>query len=358
MKESESKNSLYEKIQALSKALATVHTVHRLLTSTLNLDELLPRVARLCLQVLRSERCTIFLLDTRRTYLIPRARVHLNGGKRKRFQKLPVGKGIEGKVAKTGNSYFKKNHLCVPLMDEDVLGVISIKEKIGKKPYTLYDREILMTLGEQTVIAFKNARLYEEQEKLTMDSIHSLASILDWKTAGRTREKGFLVGLALGIAAELHLNHEEFKRLHYAALLHDAGMITIPEKILAKPSRLTGAEVRLIRDIPAKSVQLIKPLRALGPVRPIILHYTERFDGKGYPKGLREEEIPLGSRILAVAKAFEAMMTHRPYRKKVGMKDAFAELQRHQGKQFDPHVVQAFLAFSKKKAFQKLLRRF
>ncbi|MFH1858027.1 MAG: HD domain-containing phosphohydrolase [Candidatus Omnitrophota bacterium] len=358
MKKSESQHQLNEKISALSKALATVHTVHRLLTSTLDFDELLPRFARLCLQVLRSDYCAILLLDATHSHLIPRAHVDLAHQYRRRRSKLAVGKGVEGWVAKTGNPYFKKNHLCVPLMDEDVFGVISIREKKDEKSFSLYDREILMTLAEQAVMAFKNAKLYEEQEKLTMDSIRALASILEQRTLGRERSPDLLAALTAGISEELHLGREESKMLRYAALLHDAGMITVPERVLTKASKLTGAEYRLIQDVPAKTAEMIRPLRALKPVLPIILHHTERYDGKGYPKGLKGEEIPLGSRILAVAKAFEAMIARRPYRKKAGIRYALTELKRHAGKQFDPHVVQAFLAYTQKKAFHHLTRKF
>lgn len=263
----------------------------------------------------------------------------------------------EGTVAKTGNPYFSKDHLCVPLMDEDVLGIISIREKKGRKPYTFYDREILTTLAEQAVIAFKNAKLYEEQEELTMDAIQSLAVILEYKTPSRKGSLDRLVGLARGTGAELHLSREALKKLHYATLLHDAGMFTVPEKILSKPSKLTGHETRLIREIPLKSTEFLKPLRALEPVLPIILHHTERFDGRGYPKGFKGEEIPIGSRILAVVKAFDAMVTYRPYRRAMSVRGALSELRRHQGRQFDPLVVQAFLRFLRRKSFKKLMRQ-
>ncbi|MBI4436950.1 MAG: HD domain-containing protein [Candidatus Omnitrophica bacterium] len=351
------KENIDEKIQALSLALSTVHTVHRLLTSTLNFDELLPRVARLCLQVLRSNDCSILLLDDAKKYLIPRVHVHLaRPHRRKDSRNLPVGAGIEGKVAKTGNAYFKKNLLCVPLLDEDVLGVITIRGKQEGKPYSLYDREILMTLAEQAVIAFKNAALYEEQEKLTMDSIRFLAAILESKTPGRKRSSDLLVTLALGIAAELHLSHEETKMLHYAILLHDAGILSVPEHILTKPSKLTGPEYRLIQKVPTTSAKIVRPLRILEPVLPVILHHTERYDGNGYPKGLKGEEIPLGARILAVIKAFEAMVHHRPYRRRVGLRHALMELKRHQGGQFDPQVVEAFLRFTHKRSFRKIVK--
>ena len=177
MNGSKSHQELNEKLEALSRALSTVHTVHRLLASTLNLDELLPRVARLCLQVLRSNSCTIFLLDRNRKYLLNRATVHMTRQKKPDRQRIRMGATVEGKVAKTGNAIFQKNHLCLPLMDEDVLGVLSVKDKQDRKPYTLFDREILVTLAEQAVIALKNATLFEEQEKLTMDSIRCLATL-------------------------------------------------------------------------------------------------------------------------------------------------------------------------------------
>ncbi len=360
MKESETIDQLNEKIQALSLALSTVHTVHRLLSSSLDFGELLPRFARLCLQVLRAQSCVIFLLDARKKNLIRRAVVHHDpSSPADGLKKLSVGEGIEGKVAKSGESYFKKQTLCVPLMDEDVMGVISVHGKKGKKGgFSLYDREILMTLSEQAMVAFKNAKLYEEQEKLTIDSIRSLAAILECKTPMRRGSSELLSGLALGMAAELHLSHEETKILHYAALLHDAGMVAVPEKILTKPSKLTDPERQLMRKVPVTSTQLIKPIRTLEPVLPIVLHHTERYDGKGYPKGLKGEEIPLGARILAVANAFEAMVSHRPYRKRIGLRQALSELKRHQGRQFDPQVVEAFMAFTRKKAFRKLLDRF
>jgi len=259
-----------ERLEALSRALSTVHTVHRLLASTLNLDELLPRVARLCLQVLRSNACSIFLLDSSRKVLIKRANVSLTGRNFSGRDRIPLGVGIEGKVAKTGNALFQKNLLCLPLMDVDVLGVLTVRDRQDKRPYSLFDREILMTLAEQAVIALKNAKLYEEQEKLTMDSIRCLAGFLNSRTPGRRRSSEFIVKVALGIAKEMGLSHEETKTLHYATLLHDTGKVAIPEHILSKPSKLTTPEYQMVRRYPATSVQILKPIAALEPVIPII----------------------------------------------------------------------------------------
>ena len=346
----EPQQELNEKVEALSRALSTVHTVHRLLGSTLNLDELLPRVARLCLQVVRSSFCAIYLLDPSKKYLLNRTTVDLTRQKRSGRMQLRLGKGIEGTVAKTGNALFKKNHLCIPLMDEDVLGVLSVRDRQDGKRYTFFDREILITLAEQAVIALKNASLYEQQERLTMDSIRCLAALLDRKTPGRHRSSSFIVKMTLGIAEEMGLSHDEMKTLHYAALLHDTGKFAIPEHILSKPSRLTAPEYQMVRQYPATSVEILKPIAALSPVMPIVLHHTERYDGKGYPKGLKGEAIPLGARILGVVKAFEAMTVQRPYRKRMGFSQAIREIKKHEGKQFDPEVVKAFLRFCRKRS--------
>jgi len=349
MNEFESPQDVNEKLEALSRALSTVHTVHRLLASTLNLNELLPRVAHLCLQVLRSNACSIYLLDSSRRYLVRRAEVALRRRKQRARDRIGLGGGVEGGVAKTGNAVFQKNLLCIPLMDEDVLGVLEVRDRQDGKPYTHFDQEILITLAEQAVIALKNAKLFEEQEKLTMDSIRCLAGFLNSKTPGRRRSSNFIVKVALGIAKEMGLSHEETQTLHYATLLHDAGKVVIPEHILSKPSKLTPPEYQLVRRYPAASAEILKPIAALGPVIPIILYHTERYDGRGYPKGLSGEEIPPGARILAVAKAFEAMTIQRPYRKRMGIQQAIREIKKHQRRQFDPDVVKAFLRFCRKR---------
>lgn len=344
----EPQQELNEKVEALSRALSTVHTVHRLLGSTLNLDELLPRVARLCLQVLRSNFCAIYLLDPSRKYLLNRTTIDVTRPKRTGHTRIRLGKGNEGEVAKTGNALFRKNHLCIPLMDEDLLGVLSVRDKQDGKPYTLFDREILMTLAEQAVIALKNATLFEDQERLTMDSIRCLAALLDSRAPLRRRSSGFIVKVALGIAEEMALSRDQIRILQYAALLHDAGKFAIPEHILSKPSKLTAPEYQMIRQAPMASAEILKPIAALEPVIPLILYHNERYDGKGYPKGLAGEAIPLGARILAVAKAFEAMTTQRPYRRRMGISQAIREIKKHQRKQFDPQVVKAFLRFCRK----------
>ncbi|MFH1407189.1 MAG: HD domain-containing phosphohydrolase [Candidatus Omnitrophota bacterium] len=348
-------SKLYETIRPRAIALSTIHTIHRLISSLLKLEELLPRIARLSLQVLRANKCSILLLDENKKHLVSKTTVDLSG-KMAYSKKMRLGKGVENRVAKTGNAVLHNTILAVPLVHEEIMGVITVQSRIDKKPFDVFDKEILSTLAEQAVIAIKNAELYEEQERVTIGSIKSLATILDTKSPYTYTHSSGFIKLVLALAEELGLSEEETRHLHYAALLPDAGKIWVPEEILKKSSRLTGKEYKLVKEHPIKGVEIIKHIEVLKPVIPIILHHHERYDGTGYPNGLKKDKIPLGARIMALADAFEAMIYKRPYRSAMSIKSAVAEIKRHSGKQFDPKVVSAFLRLIKSKQLKGLFK--
>jgi HD-GYP domain-containing protein (c-di-GMP phosphodiesterase class II) len=135
-----------------------------------------------------------------------------------------------------------------------------------------------------------------------------------------------------------------------AALLHDIGKIGIPENILKKPGRLTSKEQNVVKLHPYVGVQILEPIDILEPIISIIYYHHERFDGKGYLEGLKGEQIPLGARVLAVADAFDAMTSDRPYRRALTVAEAIEELRRCSGSQFDPSIVKAFLKVVEKVA--------
>ncbi len=339
-------------------ALSTVHTVHRIINSTLNLDELISRLAHLTAQVLRVKRSAIFLLENNRkkhTRLVCKARV----GFPKHSSPPPpvsIGRGLEGSVVKTARIVLRKKVLCVPLIDEDVIGVITVHHKKEAKEFSCSDQEILTTLAEEAVIAIKNAQLYEEQKKVTLGTIQSLAAILGTKLPHRVAPEAFL-HFALSMAAELRLSEEDTQALHYATLLKDTAKIGIPDKILNKPTKLTGEEYRLIREHPIHGAKIVQSFENLKPVVPIILYSREKYDGSGYPKGLKGEKIPIGARILAVINAFEAIITGRPYRSRASLDEALNEIRRNSGAQFDPQTVEAFLKVVRKEGIPKLFNK-
>ncbi len=334
-------------------ALSSVHTVHRLISSTLNMDELLPRLARLCLQVIRAKSCVIYLRAG--NYLRPKAVASVDSSEKP--HKIDLLNSNIGKNLEAGTLILNKNSLWVPLVEEDLIGAIGLKSKQNGRSFDLNDREILLVLSEQAVVAIKNAKLYETQNKILIESLQSLSNILEAKSPKiYTHPKSF-VNLVLAIADEYGVSQEEREYIKYATLLLDAGKVAVPENILKKPDLLTEKEYISVQEHPIKSAEIIKAVKALKPAVPIILHHHERFDGKGYPKGLKGNKIPLGARILAVADSFEAMVCHRPYKKTKNYSTAVKEIVKQKGEQFDPDVVDAFISCAKKGKIKKISQR-
>ena len=131
--------------------------------------------------------------------------------------------------------------------------------------------------------------------------------------------------------------------MHKAALLHDIGKVGISSKILNKNSKLTNDEYNLIKEHPAKGAEILKPIGAYTNILPIVAQHHERFDGLGYPAGLTGKDMDTGAKILAVADAFDAIISDRPYRKGLDVPTAIELIKKEAGKQFDPITVDAFL---------------
>jgi HD-GYP domain-containing protein (c-di-GMP phosphodiesterase class II) len=150
-------------------------------------------------------------------------------------------------------------------------------------------------------------------------------------------------GLALRIGSEISLPGEQMEALTSGALLHDVGKIGIPDRILQKSGRLTEEEYAEIKRHPLLGVSILTPATELASALPVVRHHHERFDGKGYPDGLRGEDIPLIARIVSVADAFDSMIRGRPYGYGISRKAALREIEENAGTQFDPLIVRALL---------------
>jgi diguanylate cyclase (GGDEF)-like protein len=170
----------------------------------------------------------------------------------------------------------------------------------------------------------------------------ALASVLSPQPHHRGRPSDMIAALATGMGIEMGLPEEEIERIRIAALLHDLGKIAIPDEILDKPSTLTDAEWQAIGEHPRIGQVILEQASNLREAIPVVLHHHERYNGGGYPHGLRGNEIPLGARIVAVADAYHAMVHERPYKDALTHEEALAELRRHGGTQFDPNVVDLF----------------
>ena len=336
-------------------ALSIIHMVYRLINSTFNLRELLLRLTKLICQVLRADYCLIVIADSSKKNCILKAK--FSQGKRTFInKKSKMINGIETTIIKAGNTLFKDSILGVPLITEDTIGAIIIRRSKKDNAFNQFNYEMLTSIAEQVVTAIRNLQLYEEQQKIVLGSIKSIVTLLDKKVPTKYGHTPNFSNLVLALAKELALPERKIYILKQASLLHDTGKVDIPMNILTKNKKLTAKEYKIIKKHSLKGVEIIKPLEFIKPVIPIILHHHERYDGTGYPSGLKRGQISIEARIMAVADAFEAMTSGRPYRNTASLNEAVEEIKKNSGTQFDPQVVEAFLKIIKKKKFKKTLR--
>ncbi|PIQ90960.1 MAG: hypothetical protein COV71_01615 [Candidatus Omnitrophica bacterium CG11_big_fil_rev_8_21_14_0_20_41_12] len=322
--------------------ISAVHSIYRLLNSTYTVNELVCRMGRLFCQFFNAQFCQIILLDTDKNYSIINCVINDNQ-KCVICKKTKIKGKVEKKILNRAAVVMKADFLGIPLISEDVIGLIIIKRKKSVLPFDIFDQEMLMTMAEQAVIGIKNLQLYEEQQKIVFGSIKSLVTLLDTKVSRDYTHSPQFSKLVCALGCEIHLDEKQLESLKYASLLHDAGKVGIPIEILAKTTKLTTAEYDIIKKHPVKGAQILRPLQILRPVIPIIMYHHEKYNGTGYPSHLKGCQIPLGARIMAVADAFEAMVYGRPYRQRMNIPAAIREIKKKSGTQFDPKIVEAFL---------------
>lgn len=334
--------------------ISAIHAIYRLVNSTFELKDLVVRLARLVCQIFNSEYCLILLLDPTKKYSIFRC---LTSGKQKYIvdKRRKISNRIEKRIIKKAASIRYDGLLGIPLICEDIMGLVIIKQSKKEFPFDRFDQEMLMTIAEQAIIGIKNLQLYEEQQKIVLGSIKSLVTLLDARVPQEYTHSPYFSHLVMLIAHQMNLDDKQIESLKYASMLHDAGKIDIPPEILTKTTKLTPGEYRIIKRHPAKGAEILRHLQVLKPVIPIIMHHHEKYNGTGYPSRLKKGQIPQGARIMAVADAFEAMVYGRPYRQRLNMPSAIKEIRKKSGTQFDPKVVEAFLRITKKIKTKKYL---
>ena len=304
-------------------------------------------MGRLFCQFFNAQYCQVILLDANKKYSIAKCIVDDNK-KTVVFKKAKIIGWVEEKIIKKSTVVREGNVLGIPLICDDLMGLIIVKRAKGDRPFDIFDQEMLMTMAEQAVVGIKNLQLYEEQQKIVFGSIKSLVTLLDTRVSTEYTHSPYFSKLVCSLGCEVNLNEKQLESLKYASLLHDAGKAGIPSEILTKTTKLTTQEYDIIKKHPVKGAQILRPLQILRPVMPIIMYHHEKFNGSGYPSKLRGNQIPLGARIMAVADAFEAMVYGRPYRQRMNIPAAITEIKRKSGTQFDPKIVDAFLRVIKK----------
>lgn len=212
-------------------------------------------------------------------------------------------------------------------------------DEIGSMEATLLEASALM-LGSHA----NNHQMFQDLEQLIIGITHTLVGAIEARDAYTSGHSDRVAMMGRALANKLGLSRDECQDIFLCGLLHDIGKIGIPDHILQKPGRLTDEEFAAIKTHPEIGARLLRGLRPLEKLLPGVLHHHESIDGTGYPHGLKGNEIPLMARILAVADAFDAMTSDRPYRNGMPLAKAESILREGRGTQWDCEVVDAFFA--------------
>ena len=358
-----------KQIQEKVERLALLSQLGQILNSTLDYKEIRRRAMEAATQLMKADAGSLLLVDEGKRQLYFEVAL---GDREEDIKMIPLnfGEGIAGWVAQNGkplivNSpkkdprFFKgvdertefktRNIICVPVkVKEKVIGVLEAINKQKRGGFNKQDLSLLVSLADQVAIALDNSRLYQELEEMFFQTTDSLADAIEKRdpyTGGHTQR---VTQYSLAIAKYLQLKPLERKWLRITSVLHDIGKVGIEDQILRKPERLSPGEFEMIKRHCIIGVEIIEHVRQLRESIPGVKYHHEQLDGKGYPSGLKGEEIPILAKIVAVADTFDAMTTDRPYRKAMEKEAAVKELKRCSGTQLDEKVVEAFI-----QAYQK-----
>jgi HD-GYP domain-containing protein (c-di-GMP phosphodiesterase class II) len=339
------------------------------LSAEINLNSLLFTIMDEVRKILKADRCTVFILDEEKNELWSKVALGLNEEIR-----FPANKGIAGHVCKTGEivnipdaykdsrfnpeidkktGYRTKSILAMPLRNRlnRVIGVFQVLNKKGG-PFTKKNVELLSAIASIASAPIENAQLYEEQKHSFISFIETLSTTLDTRdyiTAGHSR-RVTLYGVE--IARLMKLGPEQQDIIRLAGLLHDIGKIGVPEVVLFKDRKLTEDEYEIIKrhaNLTKSILSKIHFLKKYSDIPQIAGSHHERIDGKGYPENLKGDDIPLGGKILAVADAFDALTSRKPYQDRLELDEVMEVIEKDTGTAFEPFVVYNFKFISLKK---------
>lgn len=354
---------LYYKLEKNIEEIKIIYDVSVVLELTSSIDELISIVVKKAKNVFKADVCTLMLVENDELYVkyslgLPEAYKNI---------RQKIGEGVAGRVALTGKPLIindidkiqekidlEKNYkssIVVPLKLKDgkIIGVLSVS-KVSFYPFSEDDMKTLYNLANIAAVSLEKSQLYQNlnlySEKLEESYINTIRSLAKAFEARDKYNKGHMervlkYGLAIASEIDPQLLNDDVLKL--SLLFHDIGKIEVPDFILNKPAKLTPEEYEIIKRHPEAGEEILKNVKFLSEVAQIVKQHQERWDGKGYPLGLKGEEIHLYARIVALADAFDAMTSDRVYRKSMSLEEAVEEIKRNKGTQFDPMVVDAFL---------------
>jgi len=236
--------------------------------------------------------------------------------------------------------------MCVPLrMTDEILGALYVDSLSGAGRFNEADLELLAAIGNQAGVAMHRVRLMGELERLLLDTIKAIAATIDARDGYTHRHSERVAALTAQLARELGLSDAERETAELSALLHDVGKIAVPDSILNKPGKLTPEEFAEMQKHPVHGARILGNIQSatVKAVLPGVQYHHERWDGSGYPEGLKGEAIPFLGRLLGVADFYDALTSARSYRAAMSVEETMALIAKGAGTHFDPVVAGAIL---------------
>jgi putative nucleotidyltransferase with HDIG domain len=359
-------------LKRAQRHLSTLHRVSEVLAGARDIDQLSDATLRAILEVMAADRCAIVL--RRKDSLTGGAEVLAARSKAHAAQRFAVSRTLVSDVIAEGISVFAhdassdvrfaegqsiigqriRSVMCVPLRTtDDILGALYVDSLSGAGRFNEADLELLAAIGNQAGVAMHRVRLMGELERLLLDTIKAIAATIDARDGYTHRHSERVAALTSQLAKELGLTEAERRTAELSALLHDVGKIAVPDSILNKPGKLTPEEFAEMQKHPVHGARILGNIQSetVKAVLPGVQYHHERWDGTGYPEGLKAEAIPFLGRLLGVADFFDAVTSTRAYRDAIPADEAIEMVKKASGKHFDPAVAAAAIRLYDRGAF-------
>jgi HD-GYP domain-containing protein (c-di-GMP phosphodiesterase class II) len=352
-----------EKEKSLNQ-ISELMEISRILNLSLEPKVVRKKAIKAVTRLLNCETASLLLLDENADELYFEVALGDKGDKVKEIR-LKLGEGIAGWVAKNNeavlindvkvdkrhsskadkkSTFITKNMVCVPMVVKGkVNGVLQAINKMEEGEFLNDDLDLLKSLSNQVAIAVDNARLHDELRETFFQTAEALAVAIEKRDPYTGNHIIRVMKYSMVLADCFNISDDEKESLRLASILHDVGKIGVEDSILRKDSALTELEFKKMKEHPSTGEEILGHIKMLKKVLPAMKHHHERIDGGGYPDGLKNDNIPLLARIIAVADTFDAMTTDRPYRRALSDEEALNELKNNAGKQFDEKVVKSFI---------------
>lgn len=349
--------------------LKAINEASRLLVSMVDTEDILKTTMNIIVDVLKFDRALLMLIDNQHKNLVY---THSTGAnnieieRKLRSYRIPLtrtnnilikatldGEPVLIKDVKEAGlnpdnliiKDFKPNSIafCPLTTSKGAIGILAADRITSDRMITAKELEHLSIFVNNMAATLYKAKQDEELETGYLNTVKALVKAIEEKDQYTSGHSERVSELAIKIAEQMNLPKSEIEIIGIGSLLHDVGKIGIPESIVRSPKNLSTAEYRIIKAHPEKGCEIISPIRRLNDHSYLIRSHHERYDGKGYPDGLKGDEIPIGAQIISVADTFDAITSTRAYRKQLPAKEAARRIVEARGTQFSPEVTDAFI---------------